>query len=523
MKKILIYGVLISTIFFCGSCSKDFLFSTPTEDTSKESILTSIKNLDMALQGIHRRLISTSNNGFAGEPTFNLWGDYLGGVTVRPNRNSNWYIGVYDMQDIKDYTKDLTYMPWRFRYIIIKNANEIIAAVDKLKGSTEAEEKLRLNIKAQALAYRAYCYLNLGQLYAEAWVPGGENTQLAVPLKVTPEAELLPRASLKDIYKQVMDDVNGAIAIFEAADDTYKNFGKKHQKNNLGSAASYMIKARLFMVQGLWDEALAESEKIIAMDDTYQIMGYDKYSNGFSGGVRDNNPEWIWGSLITSLNNPGWASYYAYMSYDYGTASFVSTNPNMIVSTVQNKIPVSDKRSEIFLSDTDAEIETNLKTNKSYYFDNGWTSEPTATVTRGISRKYATATGAVDTSGDMVYMRLAEAYYIAAEAAYMAGNQTKAAKYLEATVTPYDEDYEAISTGADLLAEIKNYKFFDMYGEGRSWEDYKRRGDKVDRNNSNHKLSVAVVMEYQRGGVNDYCFKFVVPRSALNNNPNLVP
>ncbi len=512
MKKLIIYGIVGASLLF-GSCSKSFLHYNPTDDTAKETALSSVPNAEKALKGMHKRLFAFSSNGFSGEPTFALYGDILGSNIVKNSNSSGWYRNVYNLSDMEDFKSDLSYYPWRFRYIMIKNANEMLSKIDEIEPNTESEKAQKANIKAQTLTYRAYHYYQLATYYASRWIPNAENNQLAVPLRLEPNGVSLPRETVSNVYAQVIKDADEAIALFNGDGNKFK----RTERNNLSVDAAYMVKARVYMIQHNFEQALEMAKKVISSPANYKIMGIDKYSEGFSKGVVGNNVEWIWGSKITTLNESGWGSFYAYASCDF-SATYTSAGPHAINSAVYKYIKPTDKRLSLFLADDEATIK---EKGNAYYFDNKWIAKKGATVRQYMSKKFQTASGGADTSGDMVYMRLAETYYIAAEAAYMLGLNTEAATYLKATITPYDATYVA-PQGEELLTAIKMYKQFDLFSEGRSWEDYKRRGEVVNRENTNHDVVYAKVMKYQADGENAYAFVVPVPRKAMEANPLLV-
>jgi hypothetical protein len=84
--------------------------------------------------------------------------------------------------------------------------------------------------------------------------------------------------------------------------------------------------------------------------------------------------------------------------------------------------------------------------------------------------------------GPFPLIRTAEMLYTEAEADCHMNQEADAQQLLYEAVKGYDAAYEkSTKTGADLLAEIKLYRRFDLWGEGNDWFDYKRWGEPIVR------------------------------------------
>ena len=65
-------GLLLSGSLVGTSCSSDYMDTIPTENVSFTTVSTSLDNLYLALNGIHRKMVSQDlgNQGLGGEPGF---------------------------------------------------------------------------------------------------------------------------------------------------------------------------------------------------------------------------------------------------------------------------------------------------------------------------------------------------------------------------------------------------------------------------------------------------------------------
>ena len=84
--------------------------------------------------------------------------------------------------------------------------------------------------------------------------------------------------------------------------------------------------------------------------------------------------------------------------------------------------------------------------------------------------------------GNLALFRSSEMLLIEAEANYFLNNIDDAQKNLiELNKTSSDPEYNCVSTGVDLLNEIKFYREVELWGEGFNWFDLKRWGDSIVR------------------------------------------
>ena len=98
---------------------------------------------------------------------------------------------------------------WNLLYKQIYATNEIIALVMQSQKGTELRKK---EVLAEAKVHRAYAYLLLANQYGAIYDPNTAATALGIPLLTTPELYgKLNRASLADVYAQILKDLNEAI------------------------------------------------------------------------------------------------------------------------------------------------------------------------------------------------------------------------------------------------------------------------------------------------------------------------
>ena len=508
-----------------SSCSKSYLDTVPTGSIGESTALGSLDNLDMAVEGCYLQLADYSSddqNVGSGYAWFKCNGDLFGGTLVRNiNDSYGWWWPAYDLSIFTNpaSTNYRSYYAWKWGFFVIRNINAIVLALPKLDVTSDAQKIQAANILAQCYAIRAYVNFEIGSWFAYRWEPGAANTQLSVPLRVDTGMENLPRATLTDIYAQVESDIALALTNFTAS-------GKPAVTDKINEWAIKMLKARLQMVKHDFAGALVTAKDIID-NSGRSIMGIKNYGDGFNTVA---NPEWIWGAYIDATTVSWYNSFWSHWATN--TASpYAATSP-FSVDLAYTKIMESDdlrlKTAEggdaFFLTDTRAEIATN---GPAYYNERGWTGTKTAVVFPGNSKKFRQREEGVNGLGDILWTRLAEAYYIAAEAAAQSSTLATAATYLEGATTPYDADFKAnVSSKDNFLTQLYAYKKIDMVAEGRSYEDVKRRGSIVYRNlpGTTHIPTNALLLEYGPldGQPGNEVFKMGIGTDISNNNSLIV-
>ncbi|MCK7554808.1 RagB/SusD family nutrient uptake outer membrane protein [Chitinophaga sedimenti] len=109
------------------------------------------------------------------------------------------YLATYGFTDPFDNTTRRALFYWTFQYKVIDNCNGIIANVDKAEG-TDTEKRY---LKGQALALRAFVYLNLVRQYQFTFAK--DANAKGVPIytaPTTPSSQPKKRASVTEVYNR---------------------------------------------------------------------------------------------------------------------------------------------------------------------------------------------------------------------------------------------------------------------------------------------------------------------------------
>ncbi len=469
MKKIFSNSlfVLAAAGLLLASCSKDFLETRPTSSVAEGNVFSSTENSLMAINGIHRIMHDCNTSWYSqgGYPTFCL---HLAAL-------SDDFIFTYTnamFQQTQEYVhhRDLTHkymdcnLYWKLFYRIIANANRILTYIDDIPGADD----VRHFVKGQALAYRAFMHFQLVQAYAERYDAAGNNTQMGVPLRIKDSDENLPRASVEEVYTQILADIDAAITELEAT--TYKKYNKSH----IDQWVAKGIKARVLLTMGKWADAATVAQDVI--DHSGAALDPTTYTDGMAEnrfGEMKNN-EWLWACASSRTDQTQFGSklrsWHDFISNN--AASYNANSPRAINCLLYNTIPASDIRKGMWLPDPyTTTCYINAAGKKAPYMSQKWlVNDPV--------NKYE--------ERDVPYMRLPEMMMVAAEGyarSGVAANVTKAQQLVYQLGHDRDPGFAAVTeTGDALIEKIMWQRRVELWAEaGLRWLDLKRLNLPCDR------------------------------------------
>lgn len=496
MKKILNIFVCLTVVLGLAACSEEFLETAPTDSYAEDFVLSSLDNMEAALNGIHKSMVAQylSRQNIGGYPSLQIAMDCLGEDLVFPAAGNGWWTNTGEVKWTANRNPDayLTYYPWLLSYKWIGNANMILDNIDKVEGP-EGQKNM---IKGQALVYRANSYFWLAQLYGDRYVAGGANSGLCCPIVLTPSEPKQPLSSLADVYAQIVSDLETAIPLLSDKSNPYLNYSSL---TDITGGTANGVRARVALVMQDWTAARRFADAAIASGDA-KLMTQEQYCDGFNNA---SNPEWMWGFQMISDQTLYFYGFMAYMSWNFNSSN-IRGCPKCINSSLYDKIPDTDIRKTLWDPTGTA-----------------W-QMPTSSYSRYpyMNRKFAVA-DYTSSVADANYMRLGEMYLIAAEAAAKAGDNAAAQQYLYDLNKTRDDAYEkSDKTGADLIDEIYTYRRIELWGEGHRFLDLKRLNMPLDRTGANHVPAVASVMEIP---ADDIRWKFAIPQDEIDANDLIDP
>lgn len=432
----------------------------------------------------------------------------------------NWYNKPLRFVD-RTANSETTYFIWNQCYKNIKVANDVLKSVDLENLSDVAKSYV-----GQAYAMRAFEYFTLIQLYQFTYK--GHEDAAGVPLvtEKTTEAEANnnPRAAVKDVYKQIMDDLN--IAIDYLTDS-------RSAKSEINRQVAYGLRARVNLVMQNWSDAAADAKK--AAEGYTPLSKEAAAAPGFNDVSASN---WIWGNIIDESNDivqTGILNFPSMMCSFTGNGYSPTYACRMINSKLWKEIPSTDVRkgwwidenlnssivdSKYVVHQKDEDEEGNVVKYLAVYNQTGDEvadiTEPYTNVKFGA---YKNQYGNELNACDIPLMRVEEMILIQAEATAMGGNVEEGKRILEDFVRTYrDPSYTCNATTAEGVQDAVWFqRRVELWGEGFSFTDLLRLKKPLDRTGANYEVSVRFNLPAESP-----IFLYLIPEDEENHNEALV-
>lgn len=246
--------ILLAILLFITTGCDPYLNLQPENGISPDQV--SVDNISLFLNGLYRRAIP--NRDIYVIPDMR-GGNYTWTALSGSNGNYGKMVTGEGIDDSFSYSSSI----WNDSYKIIYEANNIIEAVEKL--ATENADKLGMlnRIKGEASYFRATSYFELVRTF------GG------VPIFTSTETENIPRNSTEEVYKQILSDLDFAIA------NTVDRSKSGHA--HISKQATIAMKARVLLQLGKKKEAATLAKEVINTSKTLKLDA------NYGGIFRDTN------------------------------------------------------------------------------------------------------------------------------------------------------------------------------------------------------------------------------------------
>ena len=529
MKKTFKYiysAAMVAALALTASSCTDSMDTEPQGSTvTKGKMDQSASSLDGLVKGMYSNMIeaeaitswagSTYHSDFGYASTMMMM-DNAGEDEVSPNTGYNWYRNNLRFDDRTDKSA-ITYFLWNQLYKNIKQANSILSATT----NTYKDNKVASAARGKALAMRAFCYLNLAQMYQFTYK--GHGDALCVPIvnetTTTEQAADNPRATVKAVYDFIMDDLNNAITLLDGV--------SRSGKADIDQQVAYGLRARTELVMQNWKAAAEDAAK--AAKGYIPLSRKDAAQPGFNDISAKN---WIWGMDVNETSDivqDGILNFPSMMSSFTGNGYSPTYAYRAINSKLWNEIPSTDVRKGWWLdSKFNSPIVNSdyvINTGKQVYVFSSTSKDdnhlfalwkvPYLNVKFGAyQNKYGNETNACD----VPLMRVEEMILIQAEATAMSGDVVGGKKILEDFVRNYrDPNYTCNATTAEGVQEAVWFqRRVELWGEGFSYFDIMRLKKPIDRRGANYEESVTYNIPAE-----SKIMLWIIPEDEVNNNKAL--
>lgn len=256
-------GALLFACVVLFSCQK--LDVSSPNDVPTGNVFTNADGLRSALTGLY--------NNFQQR-------DYYGGYyQLMADLNSDvCTAGGYDVPALNDINAHavstsniFTEKTYLAIYKCVSHANEILNAVDKITDANLSEEE-RSAIKGQALALRALAHFDALRMFGYHW---DESSNYGVPVVTTVQnaTDIVPRSTVADTYKSILNDLTEADALLDGAELTTQYANNLFVKGLL---------ARVYLYEKDFANAARFATDVIN-DGTYSLLGADEFTTIYTG------------------------------------------------------------------------------------------------------------------------------------------------------------------------------------------------------------------------------------------------
>lgn len=486
MKKILTFSILSAVAFNFTACKDDFLTTEPTA-------VVSTAPADVRLNGLYLMTYQSGTGGTSEQTDFgqkhvDICTDMLCSDMALLGASYGQYQNVANLTVTQRPNDNYNYVPWRYYYRMIYEANKSIAQLATPKNNSE---KYTL---AQFRALRGYAYFYLMQIFTTKYEP--DSSTNSIPLYTTADIAGKARVKQSEVYAQIVSDLEFAVANLNGFTRSKKGMIDKYVAEGL-LAYTYAAMGN--------NQKVAELAQDIINNSGYPLTSreqtvYDPATKK-GGGFNDvETSSWMWGIDIITENNLTLDTWWGMMdvfTYGYAWAGDAKAMDDKLYAQIR----ANDIRKKQFTTIDDAEL---VAANKFFAPDR----------VSGGQRKVTT---------DYVYMRVDEFYLLAAEALAKLGQDAQAKtiykkllklRYPEATAAT-DIAYVDALTNAQLQDDIYLNTRIELWGEGKTYLAMKRNHKTIERG-TNHLEKKNESFSYDNPRLT-----FSIPQNESINNLNL--
>ncbi len=476
MKKILI--ILAGILIFVSGCKEDFLETSPSDKLATPDVFTTVDGAQSVVNGVLRFMRVSSGGGHDsfGIKAVDLATDLMqGDILVY---RGHWFKWDYILDNNAPTYRRPKFI-WSLFYDIVNNSNYVLMNIDDIQ---TVDKDYQNFVKAEALTLRGYAYFKLIQYFQKTYV-GNENA-MGVPIYLEPTKDGKARSSVKEVYAQIIKDLDEAITLFD---------GSKYSDSDISTPDGHLakaIRANVALVMNDWSKA-AELAKAARMG--YSLNTVDQYASGFGDLSK---MVWMWGLPVNDEQSTIYASFFSHMDPSLGGYDGLGYSPKgMTYKGTQSLYPKIQQ----------GDIRAKLVKNGNFGVPQNF--------------KFASSKGF---SSDYVMMRPEEMLLVEAEALANLGNLEEAKKLVQEL---WNNRFDAAAVPTvnfidktDALNKIYLERRIELWGEGKGLLDIKRLKKPILRSDAGHNYVGGANRDFPAGSDS---FTYVLPQTEIDNNPNI--
>ncbi len=449
-----------------------------------------------------------------GAPAWALSLDLEGADMAMGDNNYNWFIVGDEL-----LSRNANYANPYERYIIPYTQYGVAQTIINSYPADTKDQDAIYHI-AEAKAIQAYDYLCLAPYFQFSYATSADKPCIPI-LKDGVDATNNPRATVKEVYAEIMSDLDYAVEHLKG----YTRPNKQYIDQNV----AYGLRARANLLMGNWAAAASDAEN--AMKGYTPASRSEVSTPGFDD-ISSHN--WMWGIIKTTADmadNDGAGQYQNASSWFSGFSgdgySGASGNTPVINQLLYDKIPSTDIRKGWWL---DANKHSDNWKNLEW---DGAKGDAIADLTiKDVKEPFVAYTnikfgqksgiGSTVNTNDFPLMRVEEMILIEAEGLARSGNTAKAKQVLEDFVKNYrDPNYSADASGRTLTDEIWFQRRVELWGEGFYTADAKRLSKPIVRFHAGVPNNFPTAFQFNIAA-DDGWLNMRFPQTEMDNNKGIV-
>ncbi len=471
MRKFIKYTALVLGITFSTTACKEFLDVKPTDVLVEDLALQDYNDFSLALNGAYSAFTATTyytGNFFA-----------LSDVSTDNLKKGPLFTNTYgSIQDII-FTTDGGEFSGFFQqaYLAIYRVNVILSKIDGIATNLISDAQ-KSQIRSECLALRALAHHDLVRVFAQRYDATPDASHLGIPIKTTPSITPPSRNTVKEVYVQILADLNTAIATLPTTTRS------PYETNTLFTVrGAQALRARVAMYMRDWVNAEVYATQVVGT-----LSSSPTYENMFGNGTgADATGEVLFKFKIPRVSG----------------APAVGVNYYNRSAETDGYTPTDDL---LALYDAgDIRFNAFFKTHPAH----------TPATPRYVVKKYE-GTGSNPGVADIKILRMSEMYLIRAEA-----RARKAGADEVGALSDLDQVRSArlatlgTETGTALIASIMKERRRELFLEGHRLFDLSREQQPMNRGLDCNAIVCALP-------ANSFRFVYPIPQAELFANPNMV-
>ena len=366
------------------------------------------------------------------------------------NMNFGYYAWQSEVGMKQDGNKNDDDATWNDLYKRINYVNVLLDEMIDITYETEDEEATYYRVQGEAHFLRGQFYFILANLYGKPYHASTCATDLCVPLKLTPYVEhdndkdtQFQRATVKEIYAQVVSDLTAAVELLTKSPQNAKN-----RFHRASAEAANLLLSRVYLYMQEWELADAAANEVLKSSN-FRLAGLSLYDK--APFLSKSNPEAIFSQGQNNLPLSDGIDESAFTPMSGYAGSYCVSSDLVSMYDLEN-----DRRARCF-------------TIAGPGFQQG------ACDSIALVYKFDAGLNSTARYSDVFGMRLSEAYLNCMEACAMQGEETTANDLLnELRRNRIDNYVDETYSGAELVSQIRDERRKELCFEGHRWFDLRR-------------------------------------------------